>query len=132
MTSTHGSPRRRQSPAPSPVGAVAINVLDEMERVDRQAFDADVRLLDVPPELAHALPEVAKRMEIMHRCAYGLDAILRLQRAADLRRDQFDAGNDVEILRPYTAGGLQYAAAALVDVILRETDAFCGTEVHHG
>ena len=103
-----------------------------VERRDRLTFGRDFPMLDFSPEVARLLPELPRRLEKVHRCAYGLDAIARLLRAADLRRDQFELGNDVEILQPYTAGGLHYAAEALVEVIMRETEALGEMEVRHG
>ena len=104
----------------------------DIERRDRLTFGRDYPMLDFSAEVARLLPDLPRRLEKVHRCAYGLDAIARLLRAADLRRDQFELGNDVEILQPYTAGGLHYAAEALVDVIMRETEALSDMEVRHG
>lgn len=119
-------------PGHQQAGHPAAEDRDDSERLDRLTFGRDFPMLDFSPEVARALPELVTRAETMHRCAYGLDAILRLQRAADMRRDLFEAGNDVEVLRPYIAGGLQYAAEALVGIILTETDALSGLEVRHG
>ena len=113
-------------------GHAAADDRDDIERLDRLTFGNDFPMLDFSPEVVKALPEVVTRAETMHRCAYGLDAILRLQRAASMRRELYEAGNDVEVLRPYIAGGLQYAAEALVGIILTETDALSGLEVRHG
>ena len=104
----------------------------DIERRDRPTFGKDFPMLDFSPEVVKALPDLVMRTETMHRCAYGLDAILRLQRAATLHHDLYESGNNVEVLMPYIAGGLQYAAEALVSLILRETDALSGLEVHHG
>lgn len=78
------------------------------------------------------MPDLAPRLLTMLRCAYGLDAMLPLLRVADLRHEQFEAGNDLEILRGYTMGGLHYAAEVLADPMMRRIDALSSMEVRHG
>jgi hypothetical protein len=104
----------------------------ESERRDRLDFGKDTALLAINPEIGKALPDLPERLEGLYRCAYGLDAILLLLRVADLRREQFEAGNDLEILHRYTACGLGYAAEVLTHTIMRGVEALSGMEVRRG
>lgn len=104
----------------------------ESERGKRLTFGGSSSMLEVNPELATALPELPWKLETLYRAAYGLDAILPLLHVADLRREQFESGNDVEVLTGYTMGGLHCAAEVLADTIMRGVEDLSSMEVRHG
>ncbi len=78
---------------------------------------------DVSPEACAAIPQLPLALTTISQCSQGLGAILRVLRSNGMHEEWHDnRPEDGQPLTPWVAGGLEAAAAALVDTIMRTTE----------